>query len=139
MSDDFLRFCQLCNQAYGEENAQTETEQILRLALEDMTLEFFDRDGEIFCRTLVGPLNDVLDITGCLEALLRGNHLWNGTNGATLSIKDNTVYITDRVVSDYFIDIETVEEYIDEFAHFALLWRQRMELYKSSPLATMEV
>lgn len=131
MYESFLSFCQLCNEAFGE-NISTTMDMIHQLNFSNALLEFCDRDDELFCRAQVGTLNGIADIPHCLEALLSGNYLWNGTNGATLSVKDNTIYLTDRLPDDYFQDSEQLEEYVEDFLHFLTLWRERLELYKQS-------
>lgn len=138
MSDTFFDFCQLCNEAFGEK-ISTSSDSIQQLSFPDAKLEFCARDENLVCRGLVGNLDGIVDLPGCLEALLEGNYLWGGTNGATLSLREDAVYLTDCLPAAYFADRQVLEDYVEEFLHFLRLWRERMNLYKTSGATAREV
>lgn len=85
--------------------------------------------GTVFCRAAVGTLSG-LDADGASLALLSDNHLWQATNGATLSLRGDDVFLTDRRDAVYFASAEVLVGYCADFASTVRLVRERLETFR---------
>lgn len=84
----------------------------------------------VYCRCEVGTLEG-LDADALSVRLLMDNHMWQATSGATLSIRDGRVYLTDRRDSRYFVSSDVLAAYIATFASTVRLVREQMETFRT--------
>jgi len=81
---------------------------------------FLLQDERVTAFSPLGPAGDPV----LLQALLQANHLWKGTNGATLSLYDgNQAMIAMRVDSE---SAPGVDARYETFLSAAMAWRQRL-------------
>lgn len=84
----------------------------------------------VYCRACVGG-TDGLDADALALALLGDNFMWQATEGATLSLREGKVYLTDRRDDTYFTQPGMLAEYVAGFASAVRLIREQMETFRS--------
>ena len=85
----------------------------------------------VYCRTCVGA-TDGLDTDALSLALLADNYMWQATSGATLSIRDGSVYLSDRRDDVEFESSEALADYIARFASTVRMMRTRLETFRKT-------
>lgn len=100
MTEDMMRLRGLAVRMVPED-AIGEDESGFALALPEASLSFFSTGGHsaaAYCRACVAELGEGSLPQSFVEAALRGNFFWRGTDGATLSFNaaGNSVWLTDR-------------------------------------------
>ena len=84
-------------------------------------------EEEVIMRTVIGPLEGRRNTDALLEEALAGNFLWQGTNGATLSIDgEGRLMLTDRRSLLDFGDEDGEFVLENEFFRTAAEWRGRL-------------
>ena len=83
----------------------------------------------VYCRACVGG-TDGLDVDALSLALLGDNFMWQATEGATLSLREDKVYLTDRRDDAYFVQPGMLSEYVVRFASTVRLVREQMETFR---------
>ena len=98
----------------------------------EMTFVVPESNQEIvYCRAKVGPVAGH-DEDGLSLALLADNYMWTATSGATLSICDGEVYLTERCDDAAFDGEGALADYIASFASTVRLLRTRMATFERS-------
>lgn len=85
----------------------------------------------VYCRACVGS-TEGLDENALALALLADNWMWQATNGATLSLRDGSVFLTDRRDDNTFDSSDTLAKYIAAFASTVRLTRERLATFQTA-------
>lgn len=98
------------------------------------TLALGYREGpapELIVRARVADLPDAPDLAPCLEDLLAGNFFWRPTDGATLSLSGDAVYLAERRDAAVFTDNAIFKDFLEHFIEQVVSWRERIALSRS--------
>ena len=86
----------------------------------------------VYCRAEIGSTKG-LDLDGLTREMLAANLFWRGANGATLGLREDVAYLTDRRERAYFgPDDEGLAAYEEQMVLAVLSWRERLENHRLS-------
>jgi hypothetical protein len=131
MITDYDEFKRLLKESFP--NTSEGSDGVLFLTMDSINISIVPLPGDpgaVMFRLRVLDLKDIGRPGEFAKAALKGNFFWSGTNGATLSVgNDNALYLTERRYLGEFVNTQSIESCLNEFAYSVNDWRMRGQTY----------